>query len=225
MHRLLELLLPPHAAHLRMLLAADTSGCKQVPPADSPQGKGDATSAAILPAQRASRQLTVFFIFSMKLLSLGEDGLKDRRNPRSDECAHSLRSGISKEGTKWSPTYIGSQEGFRRREIPHQTHVFSLSQAVHLQGVFSARSHGAEEKRAARKSPGAQPWAAGNYYSENCPITAGQVKGPHRAGMREDAFRLTAGARGGKGELPASPPAWQAGSASEPCPQGRVLQA
>lgn len=95
-HRLLELLLPPR---LRALLAADTSlGANRSPllAAGSPQGQGDATSSVSLPAQRACRQLTVFFIFSMKLLSLGEGGLKDRRNPRSDKRAHSSRSGISK---------------------------------------------------------------------------------------------------------------------------------
>lgn len=85
MHRPLELLLPPR---LQALLAADRSlGTNRSPllAAGSPQGKGNATSSVTPPAQRACRQLTVFFIFSMKLLSLGEAGLKDRRNPRSDE--------------------------------------------------------------------------------------------------------------------------------------------
>lgn len=87
MHRPLELLLPPR---LQAPLAADRSlGAKRSPllAAGSPWGQGNATSSVTPPAQRARRQLTVFFIFSMKLLSLGEAGLKDRRNPRSDEQA------------------------------------------------------------------------------------------------------------------------------------------
>lgn len=142
-HSLEGLFLPAHTAFLWMLFVVNTPVPKPVPPADSwtvSRGIWEGHELPHLPStpHSHSKQLTVFFIFSMKLLSLTGAALKDRRNLLSDKHIHSLRSAISK-WRKGSPQISGRPKG-----VTLISTVPGMSMAQ-LQG-FSAHSHGAEGK-------------------------------------------------------------------------------
>lgn len=90
-HRLKELFLAAPTAFLWILSAAGICLTpKQLLLLTVSRGNWDGHELPHLPSSpwRQNKQLTVFFIFSMKLLSLTGATLKDRRNLFSDEHVH-----------------------------------------------------------------------------------------------------------------------------------------